>query len=103
PALRAGRRRAKPPTAPPGVVLREVPAVRRPGAPRDGRVGHVSRFRMVLPALSVHRVRRPAVGPAAYEDVAARDQLHRWQRARRAPPPLLPLRDDGPAGARAPA
>src|SRR2546425_49013 len=99
----ARRHRGEPARTPPGVVLREVPAVRRAGAPRDRRLGYVPRFRMVLPALSVHRVRRPAVGPAAHEDLATRDHVHRWQRARRTPPPLLPLRHDGPAGTRAPA
>src|SRR5438552_2573818 len=94
----ARRHRGEPARTPPGVVLREVPAVRRAGAPRDRRLGYVPRFRMVLPALSVHRVRRPAVGPAAHDDLATRDHVHRWQRARRTPPPLLPLRHDGPAG-----
>src|SRR2546430_5696378 len=36
-------------------VLREVPAVRGPGAPRDGRVGHLPRLGLVLPAVSLHR------------------------------------------------
>ena len=37
------------------------PTVRQTGAPRDRRVGHVPRQRVVLPALSEHRDRRRAV------------------------------------------
>src|ERR1043166_9445815 len=86
--------------APQGVVLREVPAVRRPGPARDRRVRHVPRLGVVLPALPVDRIRRPAVGPGAHPGVAAGAELHRRQRARRVAPALFPLHHDGAARAR---
>ena len=58
PSRRFGRLAAG---APRGVVSRAVPAVRQAGAPRDRRLGHVSRQRVVFPALSERRPRRRAV------------------------------------------
>src|SRR5204862_7952070 len=57
----AGRHRGEPAGPPSGVVLREVPAMRRPSAARDRRLGHVPRLRLVLPTLSVARAGRPPV------------------------------------------
>ena len=47
--------------APRGVVLRPVPHMRQAGTARDRRLGHLPRLGLVLPAVSEHRVRRPAV------------------------------------------
>src|SRR5205814_1030875 len=91
--------RGEPARAPQRVVLRQMPAVRRAGAARNGRVRHVPRFGLVLPPLPVDRVRRPAVGPDAHQDVAPRHHLHRRESARRTPPALLPARQRGAPGA----
>jgi leucyl-tRNA synthetase len=74
----------------------EVPCPRCGGrAPRDGRQRHVPRQRVVLPALPERRSRRRAVRPGADEEVAAREQLHRRQRARGAAPAVRALHHDG--------
>ena len=50
------------------------PVVRQAGPPRDRRLRHLPRLGVVLPALSEHRVRRPAVRPGAHAEVAARSR-----------------------------
>src|SRR5881396_554542 len=87
---------------PQGVVLRGLPAVRRPGPARDGRLRHLPRLVVVLPPLPLDGVRRPAVRRAAHQDVAAGDDVHRRQRACGAAPHVLAFHHDGAQGSRAP-
>ena len=93
--LQARRLRCLTARAARGVVSRRVPEVREDGAPRDRRVGHFPRQRLVLPALSERRARRCPVREDDHEEVAARDLVHRRQRARGAAPALFAIHHDG--------
>ena len=95
--LRARRQRHLAARPARGVVLRPLSGLRQAEPAGDRRERHLPRLVVVPPALSEHRVRRPAVRPGADEEVAAGAHLHRRQRARGAAPALLPLHHDGAA------
>ena len=95
--LQARRHRRLAPGPARGVVLRALSGVRQAGPARDRRERHLPRLGLVFPAVSQHRIRRPAVRSGADPEVAARHQLHRRQRARRAPSPVLALHHHGAA------
>ncbi len=73
------------------------PKCGKTGAPRDRRLRHLPRFGLVLPPVSLHRAGGPAVRPGAGRPLAPGLDVHRRERARRAPPPVRPLRHHGPA------
>jgi leucyl-tRNA synthetase len=85
-----------------GLVPSAVPDVRGRCPSRDGRLGYLPRFGVVLPALPVQRLRRSPVRSDADRQVAAGGFLHRRERARRPALDVLPFHHDGAARSRPP-
>src|ERR1051326_1901360 len=78
-----------------GVVRGGLPGVRETGPPGDRRLRHLPRLGMVLPAVSLHRARRPAVRRRPGQALAPGGELHRGERARRPAPAVQSLHRDG--------
>ncbi len=80
-----------------GVRQHDLPAVRRPGAPRDRHDGHLRRFELVL--LSLHRraEQHRAVRLRQGQLLVPHRPVHRRRGARDPAPDLLALLDEGDA------
>ena len=78
-----------------GLGQHHVPAVRRPGAPRDRHDGHLRRLQLVLPALLRRPQRHGAVGPAGAGVLDAGGPVHRRGRARDPAPDVRALLRQG--------
>ena len=101
PAGQAARRRGLPAARPLAAGRRRglgddhLPALRRPGAPRDRHDGHLRGLQLVLPALLRRPQRHGAVGPAGAGVLDAGGHVHRRGRARDPAPALQPLLRQG--------
>ena len=78
-----------------GLGRHHVPELRRAGAPGDGHDGHVRRLVVVLPPLRGRAQRRRGVGSPDRRLLAARQAVHRRDRARDPPPALRALLHQG--------
>ena len=78
-----------------GLGRDDVPVVRRRGAPRDRHDGHLRRLVLVLPAVRRRPQRRRGVGPADRRLLAARQAVHRRDRARDPAPALRAVLHEG--------
>ncbi len=78
-----------------GLGQHDLPALRRPGAARDGHDGHVRRLVLVLPALLRRRQRRGALGSRGARALGAGRPVHRRRRARGAAPAVRALLRQG--------